>query len=78
MAKKKTEILKLDLHGVKHKDVEITVENFILWNVNRLPVDIITGHSEEMKSIVIETLEFYEFEYEIGDFFNKGYIHVTK
>jgi len=74
MAKHK--IPSLDLHGVKHKDVEILVERFVLENEYRLPIDIITGHSEVMKKLVRITLNYYGFTYEDGDFFNKGYIHI--
>jgi len=75
---KKENIPSLDLHGIKHKEVEILVEKFVLENENRLPIDIITGHSEKMKKIVKEVLDYFEFEYEDGDFFNKGYIHIIK
>ena len=33
----------LDLHGIKHEDVERLVENFIL--LNQMPMTIITGNS---------------------------------
>ena len=36
----------LDLHGVRHEDVDRLVENFIL--LNNLPVTIITGNSQKM------------------------------
>ena len=44
----------LDLHGVRHFDAEIMVEDFILQN--ETPFDIITGNSEAMKSIVKKAL----------------------
>lgn len=40
----------LDLHGVKHEDVDRLVENFIL--LNNLPVTIITGNSQKMTELV--------------------------
>ena len=36
----------LDLHGVKHEDVDRIVENFVL--LNDVPMKIITGNSEKM------------------------------
>ena len=36
----------LDLHGVKHEDVDRLVENFVL--LNSPPMKIITGNSERM------------------------------
>ena len=44
----------LDLHGVKHVDVERLVENFIL--LNEPPLIIITGNSQRMNEIVINKL----------------------
>jgi len=76
MKRKKSEhIPKLDLHGVKHQSAELMVENFVIFS-DRFPIHIITGHSKEMKDIVIKVLELHGYKYEIGDFFNKGYINV--
>ena len=44
----------LDLHGVKHVDVERLVENFVL--LNEPPLIIITGNSQRMNEIVINKL----------------------
>ena len=41
---------KLDLHGVKHEDVERLLENFILLNAP--PLKVITGNSDYMRSIL--------------------------
>ena len=49
----------LDLHGVKHEDVDRLVENFVL--LNSPPMRIITGNSEKMKEIVRETCEVQGF-----------------
>ena len=35
---------KLDLHGVRHSEVDRLVENFVL--LNNPPLEIITGHSD--------------------------------
>jgi hypothetical protein len=43
-------IKKLDLHGVKHDDVERVVENFVL--LNEPPLEIICGNSDKMQDIV--------------------------
>lgn len=51
----------IDLHGVKHAQVESMVEEFVL--LNKMPVRIITGHSEKMKSIVRMVLERHHFQY---------------
>jgi hypothetical protein len=66
----------LDLHNVKHADVTIIVENYVINYQNEIPLKIITGDSDKMKSIVIECLKSHKFKYQIGDKFNKGYIIV--
>ena len=46
----------LDLHGIRHDDVERLVENFVL--LNEPPLTIITGNSDKMRDIVnIQTLK---------------------
>jgi len=47
---------RLDLHGVRHPDVEIKVENFILMNQDQIPLTIICGNSQKMIDLVIETI----------------------
>tara|TARA_Y100000593_G_C4034312_1_gene202014 strand:+ start:30 stop:233 length:204 start_codon:yes stop_codon:yes gene_type:complete len=41
----------LDLHGVRHEEVERLLENFIL--LNEPPLTIITGNSEYMRDTLI-------------------------
>ena len=43
---------KLDLHGVRHADVELMVENFILLNQKQFPLEIICGNSDKMIQLV--------------------------
>jgi hypothetical protein len=47
---------KLDLHGVKHQDVDMLVENFIYTNQDKFPLTIICGNSNKMISIVGKVL----------------------
>lgn len=65
---------KLDLHGVKHRDVELVVEDFVL--MNEAPLDIITGNSDEMKNIVIRVLDQHGLSYMDGNMWNRGKIVV--
>ena len=53
---------KLDLHGIKHEDVNRVVENFVL--LNETPLNIITGNSTMMRELVVEVLEKHKFIYE--------------
>ena len=55
-------IKKLDLHGIKHEDVDRLVENFVL--LNNPPIRIITGNSNQMRDIVVEVLDRHDMEYE--------------
>jgi hypothetical protein len=42
----------IDLHGVRHQDVDMMVENFILTNQNSFPLTIICGNSVKMVQLV--------------------------
>tara|TARA_Y100001938_G_scaffold146106_1_gene224278 strand:+ start:216 stop:416 length:201 start_codon:yes stop_codon:yes gene_type:complete len=53
---------KLDLHGVRHIDVERLVENFVL--LNEPPLTIVTGNSDRMRQLVINTLMIHNIEFE--------------
>jgi hypothetical protein len=43
---------RLDLHGVRHGDVDRLVENFILLNQTEVPLTIICGNSDRMIKLV--------------------------
>ena len=68
-------IPKLDLHGIKHNDVQREVENFVL--LNNPPLSIITGMSEKMRELVKEVLEEYNCMWNIP-ITNYGRIEVIK
>ena len=55
----------LDLHGFKHSEVPKLIDQFLWENMNKktTEVEIITGISDQMKLIVIETVKDYEFTY---------------
>jgi hypothetical protein len=46
-------VSKLDLHGIRHSDVDRLVENFILMNQRDLPLEIVCGNSDRMISLVL-------------------------
>ena len=52
----------LDLHGIRHGEVDRLVENFVL--LNEAPIRIITGNSHKMRDIVTEVLDRHNMEYE--------------
>ena len=65
----------LDLHNVRHPDVDRIVENYVLMNTT--PMNIITGRSDKMKDLVINVLSRYRFQYYIR-YHNAGMITVIK
>jgi len=52
---------KLDLHGIRHDEVDRLVENFVL--LNEIPLNIITGNSLRMRKLVETVLERHNFIY---------------
>ena len=50
-------ITHIDLHGVKHKDVDDEILDFIYQNQDKLPLIIICGNSNKMIQIVSMTLK---------------------
>ena len=57
----------LDLHRVKHADVEDKLIDFLFWQkFNFKGINIITGNSQKMQEIVMDFLDKYEFKYYIS------------
>jgi DNA-nicking Smr family endonuclease len=70
--------MKLDLHGIKHENVSNEVDRFI-WEAMQLKlpqVEIVTGNSEQMKTIVYDCVSDYGFVCSEG-FMNWGALIVT-
>ncbi len=64
-------IKKLDLHGIRHADVKQLVIHFIEDNWgSEEDFEIVTGHSANMKSIVLNVLDEYKLPYTVGEIFN--------
>ena len=64
---------RLDLHGIRHSEVDRIVENFIL--LNEPPMRIITGNSDRMIELVIQVLDRHNISYER---FKPGQITILK
>ena len=62
----------LDLHGIKHRDVEDLVNSFIGRHFNMLPIEIITGNSVDMQNIVRNIVQSYKLKMESSNYFNLG------
>ena len=65
----------LDLHGVRHHEAALLVENFIL--INDPPLKIITGNSPTMRSIVVGVVEKHSFSWSYESDYNLGAIVVN-
>jgi hypothetical protein len=59
---------KLDLHGVKHQDVDALVENFVLMNQNSFPLTVICGNSVKMVQLAERVLNSIGCEYSMYRF----------
>jgi hypothetical protein len=63
-----TKVPDLDLHGVKHEDAMMIVEEWtIMWDY-RVPAfsgKIITGNSTKMKTLAVMALKKHNFDYQI-------------
>ncbi len=60
----------LDLHGIKHHKVDEITRGFL--NFIDLPCQIITGNSEQMKTIVKNVVREYEWFCHEKDSYNHG------
>ena len=69
---------KLDLHGVRHHDVDLMVENFIFLNQHDIPLTIICGSSSKMIELVKVVLDRAGSDYLEGKGFDFGRITVLK
>ena len=58
------QLLHLDLHGIRHPDVEILVQDFVLSHQEELPLIVICGNSAKMIEIVSETLKGLSVDFE--------------
>ena len=68
----------LDLHGYRHHEVDIAVENFVFLNKEEMPLTIICGNSEKMLSLVRIVLDRTNAEYYNGIGHEYGQIKVHK
>jgi DNA-nicking Smr family endonuclease len=69
---------KLDLHGVKHQEVENTLNHFFFWEKPGFKnYTIITGNSQKMRKIVLNWLDNHEYCYYIPSH-NLGEIKISE
>jgi len=58
-------MMKLDLHGIRHEDVDRLVENFIL--LSDVPSKIVAGNSDRMKELVKNVIERHGFDWKYDE-----------
>ncbi|SVB09931.1 uncharacterized protein METZ01_LOCUS162785 [marine metagenome] len=68
----------LDLHGLRHKDVDLEVENFIFLKQERVPLIIFCGNSSRMIQLVSLTLGKHQVKFSCGMGLDYGKITITK
>jgi len=68
----------LDLHGLKHHEVQNVVARFIEdWLAKDLFVDIVTGNSEQMLFEAVKVIQQYGLQYNTGLPYHQGRIRVV-
>ena len=68
----------LDLHGIRHYEVDLIVENFVFLNQHLLPLTIICGNSSKMIHLVVKVLERHSINYYSGEGFDYGKISILE
>ncbi len=58
------QLLHLDLHGIRHHNVEEIVQDFVLNNQTELPLIVICGNSAKMIELVNAALNKLEVNFE--------------
>ena len=66
----------LDLHGIKHQQVDEVTRSFL--NFIDLPCQVVTGNSEQMKTIVKNVVREYEWFCYERDSYNHGTLVIVE
>ena len=66
----------LDLHGTRHHQVDEITRSFL--NFTELPCQIITGNSEQMKTIVKDVVREYKWFCYEKDSYNHGTLVIVE
>ena len=67
----------LDLHGKTHSEAEILVDEFIIKNIDKLPVEVITGNSIDMLDVLKKIVSSHDLKIIPSNSFNMGSYLVT-
>ena len=66
----------LDLHGIRHEGVVQQIHSFV-YN-NELPLRIVTGKSEIMRKIVVDTISILGYHSHYERLVNEGSLIITE
>lgn len=66
----------LDLHGIRHHEVDRLVENFIFMNQHLLPLKIICGNSHVMIDLVFAVIKRHKITMAVMDHY--GVVDIFK
>ena len=66
-------MVEIDLHGLKHREVEDTLESMLVsyYNLDNFPIRVITGHSLVMKKLLSTAVDNQRFNIR-EDYSNSG------
>ena len=67
----------LDLHGHTHEEAKILIEEFIIKNIDVLPLEVITGNSVDMLGVLKELVSKHELKLIPSNSFNMGSYLIT-
>jgi DNA-nicking Smr family endonuclease len=67
----------LDLHGSTHEEAEMLIDEFIIKNIDQLPLEIITGNSVDMLEILRKIVSTHNLKLIPSNSFNMGSYLVT-
>ena len=74
---KKTNHKSLDLHGKTYEEAAILIDEFIIANIDKLPLEIITGNSVDMHGTLKEIVANHNLKLIPSSSFNMGSYLVT-
>ena len=73
----KTNHKSLDLHGSSHEEAKILIEEFIIKNIDELPLEVITGNSVDMLGVLKGLVTKHELKLIPSNSFNMGSYLIT-
>ena len=67
----------LDLHGKTYEEADILIDEFILRNIESLPLEVITGNSVDMHGILKRIVKKHNLRLTPSNSYNMGSYLIT-